>query len=156
MHYAGSLSHHGAQEVLQRVGLVGLPKAALNAPKITIRRGCSDEIKKHVAACLLSSPGWASGVKVDPSLGPSVNAVHTSGVVFHVQIGNIARAFYDLMKMQALYARGRVRCGILAVPTKAAAKTIGGNLANFDRLRDELDQLFASQISIPLLLAAFE
>jgi hypothetical protein len=156
LHYVGCYSHREAQEVLGKVGLADVPAQALNAPKITIKLGCSKAIKRHVATHLLGADGWASSVKVDASLGPSVNALHASGVAFHVQTGNIARAFYDLMKLQSLYHQRRAIASILAVPTNVAARKIGGNLANFDRVREELESLFSDQVSMPLLLAAFE
>jgi hypothetical protein len=120
-----------------------------------MRSGCSTKIKAHIDK-KLEADGWARPVLIHPGLGPDLNALHPKKVVLQVQTGNIARAFYDLMKMESLHQQNRAVCGVLVVPSASAARKIGGNLANFDRVQEELHTLFFHQVSIPLLLAAFE
>jgi hypothetical protein len=155
MRLAETISHRGAQAILEQVGLGDVVKRSLDAPKMGIDPGSSNDIKNHITA-FLTKEGWASPVRIEASLGPELNAQHSSGVVFHTQTGNIARAFYDLMKMQSLHLQGRAPCGILVVPSTATARVLGGNLANFDRVSSELSSLFFHQVSIPVLLAGFE
>jgi hypothetical protein len=150
-----TVSHRGAQALLDQLGLGDIVKRSLDAPQLGIDHGSSNDIKNHIAE-FLNDAGWAAPVKIEPSLGPELNAQHSSGVVFHTQTGNIARAFYDLMKMQSLHQQGRSPCGILVVPSTTIARVLGGNLANFDRVASELSSLFFHQVSIPVLLAGFE
>ena len=77
-------------------------------------------------------------------------------VVVQVQLGNVARAFYDLMKMQAMHTQNRAACGVLVVPTSAAARQIGSNLAQFERVSKELQGVFFHQITIPVLVVGIE
>jgi hypothetical protein len=152
---AQQASHRQARAVLEDLGLGGIVGDALRTSRLKIERGCSKAVKAHLRD-FLASEGWASPAKIEPGLGPELNAQHQSGVIFHSQTGNIARAFYDLMKMQSLHVQGRAPCGILVVPTTAAARRIGGNLASFDRVQTELQLLFFHQISMPVLIAGFE
>ena len=55
-----------------------------------------------------------------------------------VQCGNIARAMYDLTKLQALHAAGEIDAAVIVVPTRDAARVLGSNLADFARLLREL------------------
>lgn len=155
MRLVATASHRHAQSALDELKLGSVAKDALNAPRLDVTQGSSKLIKAYVAS-YLTKVGWASPVRIDPGQGLTLNAQHRSGVVFHAQTGNIARAFYDLMKLQSLHLQGRAPAAILVVPTSAAARIIGGNLASFDRVRNELKSLFFHQISVPILLAAFE
>ncbi|MCV0384720.1 MAG: hypothetical protein K5799_14960 [Erythrobacter sp.] len=154
MKSAATASHRQASAVLQAKNLHKVVPAALDAPAIAIGRGCSDEVKTYIED-FLKSKGWASPVEVAPGFDVSLNLM-ASKVVLHVQTGNMVRAFYDLMKMQALHQQNRADCGVLIVPTAAAARRMGSNLAQFERVRNELEGVFFHQITIPVLIAAFE
>jgi hypothetical protein len=156
VHLATSMNHRNATQLLDACGLRDIASAALSAPSLSVHRGCSAEVRDHIDA-FLGAQGWVSPVKIELGMGPELNALHPRcKVVLQVQTGNVARAFYDLMKMESLFTRRRAACGILAVPTSMAARVIGGNLASFDRVCEELQSLFFDQIRIPVLVAGFE
>jgi hypothetical protein len=67
-------------------------------------------------------------------------------------MGNVARAFYDLMKLQRLFDLEMISVGVLIVPMKSAAVKIGSNLASFERLSEEHELMFRSQINAPLVI----
>jgi len=72
-----------------------------------------------------------------------------------LQTGNVSRFYADILKLQFSFAEGRCRYGILIVPTPKAARTIGSNIANFERLRNEL-KLFGKIITMPLLVLGIQ
>ena len=67
----------------------------------------------------------------------------------------MSRAPYDLLKMQYLFQSQRIEAAALALPTKQAAKVFGDNIANAERVINEL-QLFDRVITVPILVIAFE
>ena len=154
MKFAEAASHHSAKELLDAKGLRQHVIDALNAPTVMIKKGSSRAVKDHIEESL-SRNGWASPIAIDPALGIEVNAGR-DGIVLQVQPGNIARAYYDLMKMQSLYAQRRAVCGVLIVPSSLASRKLGSNLARFERVRQELDAVFSQQIVVPIYLVAFE
>ena len=150
------VSYQDARALLEKAGLFEFVTNVLEAPNIKVAGGSGPAIKGYIQS-ELDRAGWACPVKIDPTQNPDLNALHqASRTVLQVQTGNIARAFYDLMKMQSLHDQGRANCGVLIVPSSTASRTIGGNLANFDRVRDELEILYFHQIRIPVLLVSFE
>jgi hypothetical protein len=88
-------------------------------------------------------------------MGVAVNAVKDK-VALQVQLGNMARAFYDLMKLESLFHQGRAECGVLVLATQEAARDLGANHASFERVATEVRTVFADQIRIPLAIFAIE
>jgi len=67
----------------------------------------------------------------------------------------MSRAPYDLLKLQYLFQSERIEAAALALPTKKAAKIIGDNIANAERVIKELE-LFDRVITVPILVVVFE
>lgn len=145
--------HHSAGSEWDRRDLKEWLTDIFEAPAIKIARGCTPEIREHVKTEFLFE-GWALKVNLDQSHRISVFA-GKDDVAFQLQTGNISRAPYDLLKMQYLFQRKRIEAAALALPTKHAAKIIGGNVANAERVIDELE-LFDRVITVPMLVVAFE
>jgi len=122
-------------------------------PQIVLQRRCTPDIRRHIAG-EFERNGWALDVKLDQELGLTVFAMKDD-LAFQLQTGNMSRAPYDLLKLQYLYSAGRIQCAALALPTKEAANAIGDNIANAERLANELN-LFERVISVPMMLIAFE
>lgn len=123
------------------------------APQITLGKKCTPDIRRHVAR-EFEQEGWALDVKLDQGLGLTIFAMRDD-VAFQLQTGNMSRAPYDLLKIEYLHKSGRIKCAALAVPTKVGAGQIGDNIANAERISNELE-LFYHVISCPILLVAFE
>lgn len=102
----------------------------------------------------LAAQGWTGEVTINAQHDLTVFA-KKADVAFQIQTGNASRAPYDLLKLQYLYAERTIAAGVLALPTRAAAKVLGDNIACFDRVVGEL-QLFDRIITVPLLILAFE
>ena len=73
-----------------------------------------------------------------------------------LQTGNMARFYADLLKLQAQFLDGKITSAIYILPTKRAAKKMGENMANFERMVSELKNLFSKVITVPLLVYGFE
>jgi hypothetical protein len=140
--------------VLEGKGALKQITDALNAPDIRIVHSGSGAVRDHIDTHL-GHRGWASPVTVAEGFKVELGFIKDR-IVIQVQTGNVARAFYDLMKMQALFHDGKVDCGVLIVPMAAAARTIGGNLAQFERVNSELEGIFFHQVTIPVLILGFE
>lgn len=123
------------------------------APSLRIQPGCTTEIRQHVRD-ELEKGGWAINVRLTQESDLSVFAIHDD-MAFHIQTGNMSRAPYDLLKLQYLYQTRRIEGCALAVPVKAAAEKIGSNIANAERIANELE-LFNRIITVPIMLIAFE
>jgi len=145
----------GGIEVLRELGQYDLVRAAIGSTLVQPVRGSSAAIKSSIQGAL-EGAGWASGVRLEIDRGPEINSFHHSGIALQVQLGNIARAFYDLMKLEAVWRLGRIGCGVLIVPTKIAARSMGDNLANFERVTEEHEALFSRFVCLPLVVFAFE
>ena len=145
--------HHNAVAEWQRRELYEWLTDIFEVPQVQLRRKCTPEIRRHVAG-EFEKEGWALDVKLDQELGLTVFAM-CDDLAFQLQTGNMSRAPYDLLKLQYLYTSHRIQCAALAVPTRDGANAIGDNIANADRLSNEL-KLFSRVISIPILLIAFE
>ncbi len=76
-------------------------------------------------------------------------------VQIEVQLGNMARWTYDILKFQICYSQDIIDVGILAVPMHSLAKEIGENIAYFERVQRELPHAKLS-ISLPILVIGLE
>lgn len=146
-------AHHSAGSEWEARGQKEWLTDVFEAPALKIEKGCTSLIREHVDSELLAE-GWARDVNLDPGLGLTVFGTK-SDAAFHLQTGNMSRAPYDLLKLQYLFVSGRIEIAALALPTKEAAKKIGDNIANADRVVREL-QLFDRVITVPILIVAFE
>ena len=70
-------------------------------------------------------------------------------VQVEVQFGNIARAIYDIFKMQASYGLDMIDIGVLILPMQDFSETMGDNIAYFQRVARELP-LAKMSITLPI------
>ncbi|OLF71406.1 restriction endonuclease [Maricaulis sp. W15] len=145
--------HHAAGEQWMRRDMKEWLTDVFEAPSLRIEKGCTQEIRAHVENEFLGD-GWALSVALDPSSNIKVFA-QKDDLAFQLQTGNMSRAPYDFLKLEYLYQSKRISAAALALPTLEAAKKIGDNIANADRVIREL-QLFDRVITVPILIVAFE
>ena len=105
----------------------------------------SNEFKKE---------GWALDVPLEAGRQLKVFAIRGE-LAFQLQTGNMSRAPYDLLKIQYLFEKKKIKAAAMALPTKEAARIIGDNIANAERIIDELS-LFERIITVPIFVVAFE
>jgi hypothetical protein len=146
-------SHRFGLDAVKAVGLYDEIVSAVEGPRVVVTAKSGAQAKEAVLS-RLQKAGWAPDALVAAGFGLDVNAMK-SEICLTTQTGNISRAFYDLLKFEALHKAGRAEAAVLVVPTKGAARVIGSNIASFERIRDEL-QLFRHVVTVPLLLLGFE
>jgi hypothetical protein len=153
MKYVASYSHHNGEMEWQKRELFEWLTDILEAPAISVGRKSTVNIRTHVRT-QLENQGWSGEFKIDPEYDLTVFSMKDD-LAFQVQTGNISRAPYDLLKLQFLYAAEKIEAAALAVPSSSAAGKMGSNIANFERIMNELS-LFSRIITVPLLLISFE
>lgn len=145
-------SHKGAEEEIRnREGswLFSL----YNTPDINVTPRGGALIREYTRN-QLALQGWSGEITINSEYELTVFS-KKGELAFQIQTGNASRAPYDLLKLQYLYAERSIAAAVLALPTRNAAKVLGDNIANFDRVAGEL-ALFDRIITVPLLLLAFE
>jgi hypothetical protein len=145
--------HHNAGAEWERRDLKEWLTDVFEAPAITIAPRCTQNIHQHVQQEFMNE-GWAIDVRLDQQHQLAVTAMK-GDLAFQLQTGNMSRAPYDLLKLQYLFQAQRIEAAALALPTLAAAKIIGDNLANAERVCREL-QLFDRVITVPIIVVAFD
>lgn len=145
--------HHNAGAAWDQRELKEWLTDVFEAPAIAIQRHCTQAIHEHVQQEFINE-GWATDVRLDQQHQLAVTAVKDD-LAFQLQTGNMSRAPYDLLKLQYLFQSQRIEMAALALPTRAAAKIIGDNLANAERVCREL-KLFDRVITVPIIVVAFE
>jgi len=145
--------HHNAGAEWERRDLKEWLTDVFEAPAIAIARHCTQDVHQHVQQEFMNE-GWAIDVRLDQQHQLAVTALKDD-LAFQLQTGNMSRAPYDLLKLQYLFQAQRIEAAALALPTQAAAKIIGDNLANAERVCREL-RLFDRVITVPIIVVAFD
>lgn len=153
MKLVATYSHHNGVDVWQDRELYEWVTDIFEAPKVKVGDVATTVIREHVKS-ELEKEGWAFNVRVDAESDLTIFA-RKDDLVFQLQTGNISRYAYDLLKIQHLYSKKEIDGAILAIPTKAAAVKIGSNIANVERIWNELN-IFDRTITVPIMVIAFE
>ena len=146
-------NHHSAGTIWKERDLKDWLTDVFAAPAVRIASRCTPVVRGHVEE-EFQKEGWALNVKLHQELGLTVFAIKDD-LAFQLQTGNMSRAPYDLLKLQYLFQSERINAAALALPTKKAARTIGDNIANAERIINELE-LFSRVITVPIIVVAFE
>lgn len=121
----------------------------LEKPEIQFGHDSTSEIKSMIAESF-NRIGWADRVRVHRSTRLTVSFAKDR-VGLCVQLGNVARTYADILKLELLNDRGVIDVGVIVVPDHIASKSLGANYARFDRLTQELD-LFVNIVAVPVLV----
>lgn len=144
--------HRDAADAISPNEIAEISKA-LGSIFVPLAKNGGTNIRGEVVTAL-EKLGWSGKVKISPNHNLTVTGMK-GGVAACVQFGNVSRSYADLLKLQALYERGKCDGAIFILPTKAAADAMASNLANADRLVRELE-LFRSIINIPIKVLGVE
>lgn len=146
-------SHQGAADVFPVVERAEL-EAAIAACSIQIDRGAATKIRERIIGHL-GCHGWPGEFQVAPPSKITIASLK-NGIGLCVQTGgNMSRMYADLLKLQKLYMENRVKVGAFILPTSRAARDLGDNVANADRLQAEL-AIFRKVIHMPIAVFSFE
>jgi hypothetical protein len=128
-------------------------EAVIHTCTITPARGKAPEIGSAIVAGLVKS-GWSGKVKLVRDSKITITSAKNS-IGLCLQTGNMARLYADLLKLQQMFLNKAIKAGVMIVPTHAAAKSLGDNIAHANRLQCELD-IFRSVIHMPLIVLAVD
>lgn len=104
---------------------------------------------------LLHDKGWPDGVRINPKNSKIDITSMRGSTGLCIQTGNMSRFYADILKLQTLFAEGKIKASICIVPKKHFAKKIGDNLVNFERFVKEL-KIFFKTVTVPILLYGIE
>lgn len=93
---------------------------------------------------------WGLNSLVSNKLNIKITA-RKEKVGVQIQTGNIARAYYDLLKLEAMFNLGHIVVGCLVLPDKKLANKINNNVAQFERIVNEYETLDLS-LRMPLCI----
>lgn len=148
-----SFSYRGGLDELGHESIVEIKAAVESCPVVPKARSAS-KIRSHILN-ELAQRGWSGEFPIDPVLsGVTITSIRDRAGLC-IQTGNMARMYADLLKLQKLYLDDKARVGALILPSNAAAKQMGDNIANTDRLRSELD-VFKKVVYMPFVIFSFE
>lgn len=153
MKFVATYSHHNGVDVWKNRDFYEWLTDIFQAPRVKIRERSTTDIRQHVKN-ELEKEGWAFNVRIDAESDLTVFA-RNGDLVIQLQTGNISRYAYDILKIQHLYSKKEIEAAALAIPTRNAAQSIGSNIANAERIWNEL-QIFDRVITVPLMIVAFE
>ncbi len=113
---------------------------------------CTESSKKFRQKVLedLRAKGWSSKVNLSTTSKISVTAMK-SDTALSFQTGNMGRFYADLLKLQYLYTNKKIVQAFYIIPMKHVAKKMGSNLANYERLVEEIS-LFEKIITVPVFI----
>ena len=146
------LDHKGGEEEIKSRGASWLFKL-YNTKEVNVEPRGGALIRDYTRQQLILN-GWSGEVTINNEYDLTVFS-KKADLAFQIQTGNASRAPYDLLKLQYLYVERSIAAGIVALPTRAAARVLGDNIASFERVAGELG-LFSRIITVPIVLLAFE
>jgi hypothetical protein len=146
-------SHLGGAEVLPKTEAMEIMDA-IEGCKTPAERGCGTDLRNEIMEKLKTS-GWTDKVQVAHGSKISIASLKNKVGLGIQTAGNMSRMYADLIKLQQMYLDDTIKVGVLVLPTSAAAREMGDNLANSDRLESEL-AIFRKVIHIPLVVLSFQ
>ncbi|WP_127589973.1 BglII/BstYI family type II restriction endonuclease [Paenibacillus lautus] len=151
MKLISTFSHHYGEEEWLKRDLHQWVCSICNRDNLNVTR--TKDIHQHFRD-ELTNAGWSGPAKVSIDSNLSVFSLKAD-LAFQVQLGNISRCAYDLLKIQYLYQSGKINAAALVLPTNEASKKIGTSSANASRIWNEV-QIFNRVITVPILILAIE
>ncbi len=119
----------------------------------TIKKNSVATLKKLVRN-QMKKEGWVGEYRLDASSRITISSyLDEVGLCF--QTGNCGRIYADLLKLQTLYVKGKIKAGIILIPQNKTAVELGGNVANYERVVRELP-IFSQVLTIPLVIIGFD
>lgn len=114
----------------------------------------SSPFLKEILQYEFNKLNWYSKFKVDSRLNWYVQ-FYAKETVILFYFSNKARSSLDLIKIQHLYASGKIKDAIYIVLTSESANKVASNLANFETLEKEIS-VFKETITCPILLIGLQ
>ncbi|OZQ67683.1 restriction endonuclease [Paenibacillus sp. VTT E-133280] len=145
-------SHNFGSEAISEQVLNPLMKR-LSEIQFEFRENSATDLRKLVLECLIEL-GWSDQVKVDRESNITITSMKNN-VGLCLQLGNMARFYADILKLEVLHQKDTAVSAIYILPCKNAASKLGSNIAHFDRFTEELS-IFKHIITIPIAVIGLE
>lgn len=147
------LSHQSADSLLPAKERQEIENA-ISSCNVIVKKGSAAKIREELVR-LLGNAGWSGEVQVEPPSKITI-ASKKNGVGLCIQTGgNMSRMYADLVKLQKLYVENSIKAAAFILPAAPAARVLGQNVANADRLIAEL-YIFRKVIHMPIAVFAFQ
>lgn len=154
MNFIEGYSHRHGYDEWEKRELYEWLTDVFNIPALNLEPHATPAIRDYVRR-ELTAEGWSEELRIAPNFVAVTVFSQKDDLAIQLQTGNVSRVFYDLLKLQYLFSRGKIEAAALAVPTRRGAQSLGSNIANSERLCAEL-QLYDRIITLPILVIAFE
>ncbi|MBE0338713.1 BglII/BstYI family type II restriction endonuclease [Paenibacillus sp. 23TSA30-6] len=125
----------------------------LSSINFKFRGNTATDLRENILDALIQL-GWSDQVKVERDLNITITSMNNK-VGLCLQLGNMARFYADLLKLEVLHQKNTAECAIYILPKKQAAKKLGSNIAQFERMTEEL-KVFKHIITIPIAVIGIE
>ncbi|MBQ7590800.1 MAG: hypothetical protein IJU47_08995 [Verrucomicrobia bacterium] len=102
----------------------------------------------------LMMKGWSGKVNLSMNSNISITSIFKN-IGLCIQTGNMARMYADLMKLQAMYMDNKIKAALFILPVEECSRSIGSNAAKYERLLNELTNIFSKVITIPMIIIGF-
>ncbi len=126
---------------------------AITAVKTKLAPGASAKIRDEIMN-RLTTEGWSVEVRVAHDSEMTITSIRDH-IGLCLQTGNMARAPYDLLKLQTLYYDGHIKAATMIVPSRDAAKKLGKGLVDASRLEREMT-IFKKAYNVPTVVFSLE
>ncbi len=145
-------SHLGGSQAVSHV-LQSEVVTAITAMDVRPMKGAATKMRDAFLKGLLVA-GWSAEMQISKDSKMTITS-SKADVGLCLQLGNYARIYADLLKLQTLYLNRSIRSAIVVVPSRPIANILGDNLANAKRLEGELEILRLAY-SVPTLVFSLE
>ena len=132
--------------------LISEVRDVLNSITPRVRKNTVTEIRDAIVSGLTIN-GWSGEYRLDITSKITITS-YQNDVGLCLQTGNVSRIYADMLKLQTLYLKGKIKVGIIIVPQKELAVKLASNMASYERLIGELP-IFTQVISMPLVIIGF-
>lgn len=103
---------------------------------------------------LLYHEGWSKQVRIHAKHGITLTSKYRKTALC-LQTGNMARFYADLIKLQSQYIDNKISSSIYILPTADTSRILGSNMANYERLTSELEDIYNRVITVPMIIYGF-
>lgn len=109
---------------------------------------------RHEILGHLKKLGWSDSVRIHENSKISVTSMKDR-IALCFQTGNMGRFYADLLKLETLFRNGRIVVAIYIIPMRTLSRTLGSNVANYERFVEELN-IFRVTLTVPIIVLGIE
>ena len=140
---------HNLQDSIKHPQIVTALSGDLEVMDFKFERNAATELREKILTILMNR-GWSKPIQISDQARISITSIKgRTGLC--LQTGNMARFYADFLKLEYLFKNGTIDFGVYCTLTKKSAARMGSNLANYERIVNELG-LFSKIITMPIIV----